>query len=258
MIGNLTLEITRKCNMNCAHCLRGETQNKNMTDRTIDRIFEILRYEEHSIGILSITGGEPTMNMHAILRIYQNLRIRKISLDTFYMVVNGLHIPKTFFNLIKKYISFCNVPEGCGVLCSKDYYHDNIPEENRNKLQQFAEENGINYYDKTCTDTTVLSMGNGVGWNNDYVEINRYSLFDDDINEGNLYVSCNGNVYPSCDLSYDVMKNNKDLLLGNVHDTDFTFKGAAEMWNDFIEQDKFKDEQYDLVFVYKVKELCEV
>ena len=30
LIDNLILEITRKCNFQCKHCLRGNSQNKNI------------------------------------------------------------------------------------------------------------------------------------------------------------------------------------------------------------------------------------
>ena len=39
-IDSLVLEITRRCNMSCEHCMRGEAQNIDMDLSIIDKIFE--------------------------------------------------------------------------------------------------------------------------------------------------------------------------------------------------------------------------
>lgn len=35
-IYNMTFEVTRKCNKKCIHCLRGDSQNINMTQEIIE------------------------------------------------------------------------------------------------------------------------------------------------------------------------------------------------------------------------------
>ena len=35
---SLILEVTRRCNMCCAHCLRGEAENIDMQKETIDKV----------------------------------------------------------------------------------------------------------------------------------------------------------------------------------------------------------------------------
>ena len=54
---NLMLEVTRKCNMRCAHCMRGEQQEETMSSDTIQRLLEYV----YGIEQLSITGGEPSL-----------------------------------------------------------------------------------------------------------------------------------------------------------------------------------------------------
>lgn len=36
----LNIEITRKCNKRCVHCMRGEAQELTMSKEIIDRIFD--------------------------------------------------------------------------------------------------------------------------------------------------------------------------------------------------------------------------
>ena len=39
-IDHLLVEITRKCQLRCAHCLRGDAQNINMSHKIIDKLLE--------------------------------------------------------------------------------------------------------------------------------------------------------------------------------------------------------------------------
>lgn len=52
---DITLEITRRCNLTCKHCMRGDAQNISMTKPIIDKFFSQTTY----INTLLITGGEP-------------------------------------------------------------------------------------------------------------------------------------------------------------------------------------------------------
>ena len=62
MIQELILEVTRRCNMSCAHCLRGDAQALNMPREIIDKVLDSVE----SIGSVLFTGGEPSLNLEAI------------------------------------------------------------------------------------------------------------------------------------------------------------------------------------------------
>jgi len=58
-IDNLIIEITRKCNFTCDHCLRGEAQNKDIDHKVIDALLDNnIEY----ISNITFTGGEPSLN----------------------------------------------------------------------------------------------------------------------------------------------------------------------------------------------------
>ena len=35
---NLMLEVTRKCNLTCSHCMRGNPQNLEMSDEILEKV----------------------------------------------------------------------------------------------------------------------------------------------------------------------------------------------------------------------------
>ena len=62
---NLMLEVTRKCNMQCAYCMRGESQNVSMDSDTVRNVFQnVSRIEQ-----LTLTGGEPSLAPDVLLWI---------------------------------------------------------------------------------------------------------------------------------------------------------------------------------------------
>ncbi len=59
---NLMLEVTRKCNMQCAHCMRGEQEDSSLSSNTIEKIFS----QTSKIKHLTLTGGEPSLEPDVI------------------------------------------------------------------------------------------------------------------------------------------------------------------------------------------------
>ncbi|MBN20904.1 MAG: radical SAM protein [Bdellovibrionaceae bacterium] len=57
------VNLGKKCNQACKHCHveAGPKRTENMTEKTVDRILELLK-KEHSIDLLDLTGGAPELN----------------------------------------------------------------------------------------------------------------------------------------------------------------------------------------------------
>ncbi|MBQ9902971.1 MAG: radical SAM protein [Clostridia bacterium] len=62
-LGNLDIEITRRCNFTCKHCGRGKAQNLTMTREIIDRLFSQIK---NVTGGILLTGGEVALEMDII------------------------------------------------------------------------------------------------------------------------------------------------------------------------------------------------
>ena len=84
----VVIEVTRRCNMCCAHCLRGDAQNVDIMPEYIDKSFEKFR-PGTSISSITFTGGEITLNLAAIWYTLEVVKRRNISVYDFYMVTNG-------------------------------------------------------------------------------------------------------------------------------------------------------------------------
>ena len=59
---SLMLEVTRRCNLRCEHCMRGEPQNVDMSDEVLEKTFSNI----NAVISLSLTGGEPFLAPHVI------------------------------------------------------------------------------------------------------------------------------------------------------------------------------------------------
>ena len=84
-IKNLCIEITRRCNMRCAHCMRGDAESVDITLRHISDLLRHVRHVHH----FNITGGEPSLNVRAIRHILGRVRAYDITVNDFYIVTNG-------------------------------------------------------------------------------------------------------------------------------------------------------------------------
>ena len=82
---NLMLEVTRKCNLRCEHCMRGEPQNIDMSDEILEKVFEQTEQCFH----LSLTGGEPFLAPQVIEKMVDIIIEKKLHLWRCTTVDNG-------------------------------------------------------------------------------------------------------------------------------------------------------------------------
>lgn len=82
---NLMLEVTRKCNLTCSHCMRGNPQNLDMSDEILEKVFE----QAEQIYHLSLTGGEPFLAPHVIEKMVEVIIEKKVRVVRCTTVDNG-------------------------------------------------------------------------------------------------------------------------------------------------------------------------
>lgn len=100
---SLSFEITRKCNMTCKHCMRGEAQDHSISKQVIDKALD----EVGLIGHLLLTGGEPFLEPDMIEYLFDGIIHRKIKLMNFGVVTNGSILDDKIvksFNKLSDYI----------------------------------------------------------------------------------------------------------------------------------------------------------
>lgn len=166
----LEIQVTRQCNLKCAHCAKGEPQNY---DNNIEQISRLLRQVD-AIGTLVLTGGEPFLKPSIIQDVVRLIKEKNIECGFFSAVTNGTILNKDIAKAFNEIANYC--ANGAEIEISKSQYHLNEPE------------NTLKYYREHCNDlvkvnvqdkdySTVFSVGRGADIENDILTTlpsNRY------------------------------------------------------------------------------------
>lgn len=104
------IELTRRCNMRCGHCFRGEAQNVDINCKHIDALLE----QTEMIGELVLTGGEPTLNMDAMEYLLDRLCERGIPVLKFQLLTNGLIYSERFIEIMKGFSEVVEISRRVG------------------------------------------------------------------------------------------------------------------------------------------------
>lgn len=226
-IDQMIIELTRRCNMTCEHCLRGNAQNLNFDKTMLPNIFGNVR----AVNSITFTGGEPTLALKQLEEIIDYIIFFDIEVGQFYIKINGRKFSPKLLKLLKKLQNCCTEPTLCFLDISQDQFHGNsFCEKSYSDLQDEydfikigkermiynviiegkAKENGIppifgtsGYYQKSLHEPKFKS-----DWLLD--EQNRF------VGEM-VYVSSNGNVITDCDLSFESVDK---YSFGNVKNED--------------------------------------
>ena len=91
-LGYLIIEGTRKCNMKCAHCLRGNAQRVNMDNSVAD----IVTRQVDSIYNITFTGGEPSLNTEIIRNFQYGFMFNDCTINSFWITTNARFYKENF------------------------------------------------------------------------------------------------------------------------------------------------------------------
>lgn len=217
-IYNLVIESTRKCNIQCSHCLRGSAQRMNCSSEVIFKLFS----EVESISVLTITGGEPSLVPEVIENIYNEIMYHKVDIGSIYCVSNG-HIHNKYRAFLEAFSKIYNIvneqnEEISQLSISRDQFHSPFWDEKYlYKLMDYQEYEFpfINLESRKEIIRYVISEGRGAKISGSREYPNYGIEFDEDGNmiEGELYISANGNVVLNCNMSYNNIDRN---YIGNI------------------------------------------
>jgi len=200
-IQSLVIEVTRRCNMACDHCMRGDAQNKNIDFKYIDSLLS----QCDDIGNVTFTGGEPSMNVPAISYFLEKAKELKISISTFYIATNGLNISEEFILACLRLFSYSDDKEGCQVQVSNDVFHSNEGNYNTHLLD------GLSFFGRKFSEEryeydryrSLISEGRA---KDNFGDANKVSITKieckDDLDGTDVVLNCNGQIINGCDWSY--------------------------------------------------------
>lgn len=95
----LSIELTRKCQLNCRHCFRGHSQNLSIAKDSLDLFLK----QTEIIGMLHFTGGEPTLAVEEMRYILDKLYEYRIPLFRLQVITNGYVKSEEFVQIVKDY-----------------------------------------------------------------------------------------------------------------------------------------------------------
>lgn len=197
-INNLIIEITRKCNLKCSHCLRGNAQNLEMPDIYLKELFSQMK---GSYCALTITGGEPSLNVEGIKRILYWMQYYKVYLDYFYIATNGIKVNIDFVHVCLMLYNKSNTKEICRLDLSNDRYHgykENINLSLLHGLLFFSlkHEKNLDYYlipEGRAKKNHICK----------HAPLKEYKITtQDEFNDTAIYLNCHGEIINGCDWSF--------------------------------------------------------
>jgi len=129
---HLTVEITRKCNAKCEHCLRGDAQNLTMHREFINH----LAYNITGVTDLTFSGGEPSLAIPEIQHFLGQLdRGHKSIKSQLYIVTNGQENTKELIDTMRwwKERHTDTIPV---LIASNTSMHPELPPQNKKLIEQ--------------------------------------------------------------------------------------------------------------------------
>lgn len=214
---DIMFELTRRCDMQCSHCLRGDAQGVDMSSHMIRTI--LLKLEDIASNF-SFGGGEAILKPELINQFTQELHWSGINtqwLEPMWIVSNGKRLyniddPYNPSELTDALIRLSNyVPITLAI--STDKYHEDGADSRYNHAEYLFEH----------TPDIQLCKHGPRDYSN-LVDMGRFRggrEVKEAVNEDDLklfYINIHGDIFPSCDLSYNFMDEFKDtaICFGNI------------------------------------------
>lgn len=99
IFNDLCIELTRRCNLKCQHCAKGEAQDIDISDDTINALLE----RTGGIYQLLLTGGEVTLCPDRMRYLLEGLKKHNIPLGELHIITNGVIQSNEIVEIIKDY-----------------------------------------------------------------------------------------------------------------------------------------------------------
>ena len=208
-LDEFVVEVTRRCNIECAHCLRGEPQD---LDIDMDMLRRFLA-NVSTITEITFTGGEPALNLKAIRATLEICEELGIDVAGFFIATNGtVNVPDLMRVVLDWYI-YCGCSDTCHIALSSGDIHGNAGgfyTSEAHPLTALAF-----FYEKEDADygRGMLSEGRMSGWSvgrtlspdDDALEIYQDDATGDVTVAGQVYITVDGKILSECNVSYERM-----------------------------------------------------
>lgn len=223
-VEDLVIEVTRDCNMQCEHCLRGPKENIDINPKYVYSLFSQLS----SIDIITFTGGEPSLVSGKISDICRNMERFDLDIANFYIATNAYEVNKDFIYACIDWWLQCSENEVSRVEWSNDQFHEPPNPQQINLLSglSFA---GPKYQSKNTPyhPYYMINEGNAVNLSFRKKNENKLYPFKIEVNKQDnkihiydniLYLNAMGELIAGCDWSYESQRTKREIFICNVKD----------------------------------------
>lgn len=100
----LALQVTRRCNLRCDLCGKGEPQNIDITKEIVDKTFD--EVQNYYISDLRLNGGETFLNPEMIVYILKQIEKRNIVVNRIFVFTNGYYFDQRIAKAIKRFCDY--------------------------------------------------------------------------------------------------------------------------------------------------------
>ncbi len=229
----LGIELTRRCNEKCKHCLRGDAIDEDLSKEVIDSLFD--NNNIRLIENLLLSGGEPTMNSKALYYLVDKIIEKRVVVGTYRVIINGTYYDPLFGKAITKlheYIKTVGWNDTYNVMyansfgrigISQDQYHKEAKQEVLDKLSELPAK--VVILDNEYNSNLLLPYGRALDNDLSSNEPNTSKLTDIDgsyimmkygrggIQINRHYICANGNVCLDPNYPFEILDKYR---IGNV------------------------------------------
>src|SRR6056297_2670614 len=130
----LILELTRRCNMACKHCMSGKQQNEDMPRKYVHDFFSRVDV----IQGLTLSGEEPTIAPKIIQEVAEEIIRTGIDIRNFFIITNGKEISEDFLTSVEMMKKACSQNDKSHIEVSNHIYNKSLTEANLQRLKTLS------------------------------------------------------------------------------------------------------------------------
>ena len=205
-VDRISFATTRKCNLECAHCFRGDAQKEDM----VETVPETALSAFSTVGSIDVTGGEPLIVTRSLEQLHNAIRDTKTKFNKLNIITNGTVYNKKAFEILESIGGMAQSGGGVSVGISDNIWTDEAIKkigytkeqiiENMNKLKQAFPSFDVHRHDRV---RVPVYGGRAKGKMNGGIEFRGRETgisFSDGLTENgdflldNLYLDTRGNV----------------------------------------------------------------
>lgn len=122
VIETLSIEVTRACNLDCSHCLRGPAEKSVFDCTKLAELFS--KRDIKYVRSLVLTGGEPLLRPDIIEMIVETFEAYSVRMGSFFIATNGTAFSKKAFKAIAYLSHITEDREANFIKISNSIYHE--------------------------------------------------------------------------------------------------------------------------------------